>query len=283
MQMTTVQLILAYLSSKVLDTLNLAIHSQINSLLVQDAKTPFEYDELDIDKFIQNMNQTLWNAICILTQSTSERQGLSKVTEPLISSNHIKKIRRFFLVCSVMFCTDYRCSFPLHTLLTDLVNSQGGSVLLIKILNRLGVCASSDTLYRHIQYKVGTNSTKQKFHNPNDIFVVVSAENIDFMHSYACVFKGNQMSSWHGTSIQAVTPKPSLSLAVQTNRQQQKRNMGPTLILTKSDPRLTDPSSYHPQTNSLQLSNTSGHSQTDPPHVGPISCHSQTTPPLLNE
>ena len=69
-------------SSKVLDTLNLAIHSQINSLLAQDAKTPFEYDELDIVKFIQNMNQTLWNAICRLTQSTSERQGLSKVTEP---------------------------------------------------------------------------------------------------------------------------------------------------------------------------------------------------------
>ena len=88
------------------------------------------------------------------------------------------------------------------------------------------------------------------------------------------------MSSWHRTSIQAVTPKPSLSLAVRTNSQQQKRNMGPTLVLTKSDPRLTDPSSCHPQTNSLQLSNTSGHSQTDPPHVGPISCHSQTTPPL---
>ena len=107
-----------------LDTLNLAIHSQINSLLAQDAKTPFEYDELDIDKFIQNMNQTLWNAICILTQSTSERQGLSKVTEPLTSSYHIKKVRCFFSLCNLMFCTDDRCSFPLHTLGTDVVDSQ---------------------------------------------------------------------------------------------------------------------------------------------------------------
>ena len=85
------------------------------------------------------------------------------------------------------------------------------------------------------------------------------------------------MSSWHGTSIQAVTPKPSLSLAVQTNSQQQKRNMGPTLVLTKSDPRLTDPGSYHPQTNSLQLSNTSGHSQIDLPHVaGPNTIPNET-------
>ena len=103
-----------------LDTLNPAIHSQINSLLAQDAKIPFEYDELDIDKFIQNMNQTLWNAICILTQSTSERQGLSKVTEPLTSSYHIKNK----ILCNVMFCTDDRCSFPLHTLVTDVVDSQ---------------------------------------------------------------------------------------------------------------------------------------------------------------
>ena len=123
--MTTVQLIRAYIpeSSKVLDTLNLAIHSQINSLLTQDANTPFEYDELDIDKCIQNMNQTLWNAICILTQCTSERQGLSKVTEPL-TSYHIKKIRYFFLLSNVMFCTDDHCSFPLHTLVTDVVDGQ---------------------------------------------------------------------------------------------------------------------------------------------------------------
>ena len=199
---------------KVLDTLNHSIHSQINSMLAQDSKIPFEYDELDIDKLVAEMNQTLWKSICILTQSESERRGTSKATDPSTAAYHIKKIRCFFLLCNVLFCTDDRCSFPLHTLVTDVVESQGGSALLIKILNRLGVCASSDTLCRFIQYKVRNASTKQTSHHPNDTFVVVSADNIDFLHSYARVFKGNQTSSWHGTSIQAVIPKLSLSLVV---------------------------------------------------------------------
>ena len=42
-------------------------------------------------------------------------------------------------------------------------------------------------------------------------FTVVSADNIDFMHSYAHVFSGKQNSSWHGTTVQAVQPKASES------------------------------------------------------------------------
>ena len=49
-----------------------------------------------------------------------------------------------------MFCTDDRCSFPLHTLVTDLVDSQGGSALLIKILNRLGVYVHHPTHFTAI-------------------------------------------------------------------------------------------------------------------------------------
>ena len=101
-----------YIPESKLDTLNLAIHSQINSLLAQDAKTPFEYDELDIDKFIQNMNQPLCNAICILTQCTSERQGLSKVTEPLTSSYHIKKKDASFYLVMLCFVQMITAHFP---------------------------------------------------------------------------------------------------------------------------------------------------------------------------
>ena len=59
-------------------------------------------------------------------------------------SSHIyesKRIRRLFL-----FSTDDQCCMPLHTLITDMVESQGGSALLIRILNRLGICSSSDVL-----------------------------------------------------------------------------------------------------------------------------------------
>ena len=47
-------------------------------------------------------------------------------------------------------------------MLTDTIESQGGSILLIKILNRLGACASADTLSRFVQYKVYIHSQKEQ-------------------------------------------------------------------------------------------------------------------------
>ena len=83
--------------------------------------------------------------------------------------------------------------------------------MLIQLLNRLGSCASSNTLARFIQHKVSAfNEKKGKDLNPQS-FTVISADNIDFLHSYARVFGGSQVSSWHGTTVQAVQPLPSLS------------------------------------------------------------------------
>ena len=109
----------------------------------------------------------------------------------------------------MFFCTDEQCSMPLHVLLADRVESQGGSPLLIKILNRFGICVSSDTLSRFVQYKVNSLE-KASFSNP-EAFTIVSTDNIDFQLSFARVFCGKHTSSWHGTSIQAAQPLPSLS------------------------------------------------------------------------
>ena len=147
----------------------------------------------------------LWEAVTQLTMSKNERCGKSK-------ENTTKRTRRFFIVSAILFCTNDQYSMPLHTLLTDMVHSQGGSDLLIRILNRLGVCASFDTLLRYIQYKVQCSNVKEgnDLLKP-DAFTIVSADNIDTLHSYAQVCKGVHSSSWHGTSIQAVQPLPSLS------------------------------------------------------------------------
>ena len=113
-----------------------------------------------------------------------------------------------------MFCVDDCCSFPLHILTTDLVHSQGGTAQLIRILNRLGVCVSLDTLSRFIQSKVEIRDGRhpcESFFTSN-AFTVVSVDNIDFLHSYAQIFNGKQVSSWHGTSVQVVQPYPSLDV-----------------------------------------------------------------------
>jgi len=43
---------------------------------------------------------------------------------------------------------------PLHLLLTDLIDSQGGSNELIRLLNRLGAVASVETHRQYVQFQL---------------------------------------------------------------------------------------------------------------------------------
>ena len=197
--------------------LNKLVHSQIHlwiHLWLEKGQHTLDHDNISTDELQKEIDPKLWEAICTLTMSSTERRGSSKVNDPSSQAYHIKKIRRLFLICLILFITDDRCSFPLHTLITDIVESQGGSALLIKILNRLGVCVSSDTLSRFIEHKVQTSDIKRNG-LAEDSFTIISTDNLDFLHSYAQVYQGNQKNSWHGTTIQAVQPIPSLSLVEQ--------------------------------------------------------------------
>ena len=80
-----------------------------------------------------------------------------------------------------MFCTDDRYSIPLHTLVTDTIDRCGGSTELIRILNRLGVCASADTLARFIQHKVKERQRRGPEHDcVESLPTIISVDNIDF-------------------------------------------------------------------------------------------------------
>ena len=81
-----------------------------------------------------------------------------------------------------MFCTNDRCHSPVHNLITDMVDASGGSTLLIKMLNRLGVCSSADTLARAIQFRVTEREEKGLQHEcSTTAFTIVSIDNIDFL------------------------------------------------------------------------------------------------------
>ena len=188
------------------------ILEQIRSFLDQEATLCQNYDQVDFDDIISRINPCLWNIVSMLTRSTSELQGTSKVDDPTSPVYRLKRMRRLFVLCCMMYCADDRCSMPLHTLIADAIDSQGGSTLLIQLMNRSGICASNDTLARFIQHRASVfRATKGKHLTPQG-FTVVSADNIDFTHSNARVFGGNQCTSWHGTTVQAVQPLPSLSV-----------------------------------------------------------------------
>lgn len=195
--------------TQVLQDLNSRACSHIQSFLNQYSKQEFNMADLNIPQLIADIDPKLWEAVCLLTMSVSEKKGRWNTAS---SYYHTKQVRRFVLFSIMMFCINDQYTIPLHTLITDVIESQGGSTELVKILNQLGLCASSDTLARYIQHKsINLDDTMKHCLTP-DSFTVVSADNIDFIHSYARVYKGSSASSWHGTSIQVVQPLPSLSM-----------------------------------------------------------------------
>ena len=123
---------------------------------------------------------------------------------------HVRKVSCMFCACVLLFTTNCQCSLPLHTLLTDVIETCGGSNRLVRFLNRIGVCASADTHARYIQYRIRKSMEDGAMSGyPQNAFTLVSVDNLDYIHSYARVYCGKQQSSWHGTTIQIVQPRPT--------------------------------------------------------------------------
>ena len=168
---------------------------------------------LNIEQQIQSVDPALWDMVCILTESVRERvaREQTKKPHPQVYEGNAKNLRRLFIIHQLMFCLDATCSNPFHILLADVIDCHGGGSELIKIFNRFGVCASYDTLLRHIQGTVQHLRQNGLLHgiNCNNI-TFFSFDNVDFLHSSAQVFCGRQQLSWHGTTVQAIQSKPSL-------------------------------------------------------------------------
>ena len=171
--------------------INSRIHQQICNILQRDESNPLA---LDLDHEIAAVDQKLWSLITTMTLSQAERKGSSRATYD--SSFHRTKQIRFYCLCCLLFCTDNRCYFPLHNLITDTIESQGGSAMLVRILNTLGACSSADTLARTVQQHVAEREQRGPEYDCSPAtYTIVSVDNIDFMHGYAKVFCGNQASS----------------------------------------------------------------------------------------
>ena len=136
-----------------LDELNYLLHKEIRRFLVTDLNTPYPFHALNIERLVSEIDPTLWAFIKSITRTISETHGYStKGNQPQTLHHHVKQVRRLFCLSALMFCTYDRCSFPFHTLITDAIERGGGSTQLIRILNRMCICLSADTLARYIQY-----------------------------------------------------------------------------------------------------------------------------------
>jgi hypothetical protein len=202
--------------SEVGEFLNHKLHNLASTLIENDKKEPFDYQTLDIDKQMEMVDPALTQHILTLTQSYNEKRQLCTADEHSLSA-HTKKVRRFYCLCVLLFCTNSRCCMPMHLLLTDVVKHHGGSSELIKVLNRVGAVSSEDTHGRLVTYISQQREKEMEAEFNPQAFKLASVDNIDVLSQYTKAYAGKTSNIWHGTSIQCVEPKPKSLLCTNKN------------------------------------------------------------------
>ena len=81
-------------------------------------------------------------------------QSVRQSRRKLFQNEKKRYIRVFYALSVLQFCTNITCSAPLHILITEAVLCHGGSLELVRILNRLGAAASVETVNRLATYIV---------------------------------------------------------------------------------------------------------------------------------
>ena len=212
----------------VLKGINRKIRKLVETTIASPSCNYFNLDGMV--EAIKKFDQDIWDAMCILTHGVTEEE--SSDTEHVTL---VKKTRRLFILSQIMFLMDKRCSEPFHILTADMIDCFGGSSQLLRIFNRLGICAGEDTLKRHIQSTIIQLQEKGILMglDPSGV-IMFTMDNIDFLCSHAQVFCGKQNLSWHGTTLQAVYTKPSLDKVHVSNPLSNRRRTHALLSPTNS-------------------------------------------------
>ena len=82
---------------------------------------------LNIDNYLKHVNPQLVSFIASATRTTRERRRNTDQDESE-ANDHVRKVRNYFILSLLLYCTNPKQPPPLHNLLADAVEVCGGSI-----------------------------------------------------------------------------------------------------------------------------------------------------------
>ncbi len=189
--------------------LNDKLHNRARALNASYNETPEHVASINLTSVMANTDPVLVSFLTTMTQSVRQSKRKLFHDEAADVSVTTKTIRLLYALSVLQFCTNSMCNVPFHIVLTEAVLCHGGTLELVRILNRLGAVASIDTANRLATHIVQTRLSRGiKPDLQPQKFTAVSIDNIDILQSHGFVSCQDATRSWHGTSVQCVQPLP---------------------------------------------------------------------------
>lgn len=164
--------------------LNEKLHDQAKTLVAAFKNKPLRYSTFSITSYMAMLDPELLGFVQEITSSVRGRRKLFRESDV----NHIKLVRQLFLISSLLYCTNSQCCMPFQMLLTEAIQCNGGTLELIKIMNRVGVAASIDTNHRLATQVVQSRLAHGILSDINmHALSMVSIDNIDILQPHAFV------------------------------------------------------------------------------------------------
>ena len=182
-------------------------------------------DQVDLSKIslanlVSDTDSRWWNFIYLMTMNQTLRNQFEKkcgiewwshVCDSKESGMINERTSKILMIISLslFICNDQVSLLTMLIMLSNLTSSFSGSTELNKIFNQLGLTVSDETLHRYITEVVTLlNEDNMKSSFVSNGFTVTSIDNVDKGSPHASLSFGNTKYGLHGTSVQALQPKP---------------------------------------------------------------------------
>ena len=118
----------------VCNLVNDRVHNAVDKIQ-QDKKHPVDLSTINFEQEIANTDPTVWQMLRLLTRMREERRNLPNL---FYKRSHLYvDLNVSYITCIMYFTTDNGCNIPLHTLLTDIVYSHGGTTKLVRVMSMI--------------------------------------------------------------------------------------------------------------------------------------------------